>query len=56
MSRAFKIYLHGEYIDTVINCNFNAEDTRKSLIGDGYDPAITVEAYEPYKSEDRHDR
>ena len=55
-NKAFKIYLHGEYVDTVINCDFDAEDTRLSLIEDGYDPAITIEEYEPYKSEDRYDR
>ena len=56
MSRAYNVYLNGVKIDTVINCDDEPEDTRTALIADGYDPAITVEEYKPYESEDRHDR
>lgn len=59
MTSAFNVYLHGEKIDTIMDeSGLNqAEDVARYLVKhSGYDPAITVEKHEPYKSEDEHDR
>lgn len=41
--KAYEVYLHGQWIDTVFFSGCTTEEVRKSLINhDGYNPLIKV--------------